>query len=202
MDRNPDTKVMIAFQTDNLLANTLYRDVAGKVKPDEAAERAYFEQHKNDFERVKASHILIRFKGSAAAAKPGQKELTEEEALAKIQELRKRILAGEDFAKLASTESDDSVAAKNGGSLGSFTHGQMDPVFDKAAFALQVGQISEPVKTRFGYHLIKVEEHTTPKFEEVQATIEQRMKPELARKAVEDLRKQTPISLNDSYFAK
>jgi peptidyl-prolyl cis-trans isomerase C len=202
MDRKPETREMIAFQTDNLLANALYRDIANATKPDEAAERAYFDQHKTEYEQVKASHILIRFKGSPVPLKPNQKDLTEEEALAKVQELRKRLVAGEDFAKLATAESDDSTAAKQGGSLGSFTRGHMVPAFEQTAFSLPTGQLSEPVKTQFGYHLIKVEEHATQKFEEVQPSIEQKLKPELARKAVEAISKQTPFTLNESYFAK
>lgn len=202
VDRKPETKQLIAFQTDNLLANSLYRDIAATAKPDEAADRAYYDQHKNEFEQVKASHILIRFKGSPVQLKPNQKDLTEEEALAKAQDLRKRLAAGEDFAKLATAESDDSTAAAKGGSLGSFSHGQMVPAFEQAAFSLPVRQISEPVKTQFGYHLIRVEGHEIQKFEDVQPVIEQRLKPEMARKAVDEIRKQTPVSLNESYFAK
>lgn len=202
VDRKPETRELIAFQTDNLLANALYRDIANSAKPDDAAARAYYDQHKGDYEQIKASHILIRFKGSPVPLKPNQKDLTEQEALAKAQDLRKRLLAGEDFAKLATAESDDSTSAAKGGSLGSFSRGNMVPAFEQAAFSLPDGQISEPVKTQFGYHLIKVEGHTTQKFEDVQSSIEQRLKPELARKAVEDLRKQTPITLNEGYFAK
>jgi peptidyl-prolyl cis-trans isomerase C len=202
VDRKPETRELIAFQTDNLLANALYRDITNSVKPDEAADRAYYDGHKTEYEQVKASHILIRFKGSPVPLKPNQKDLTEEEALAKAQELRKRLIAGEDFAKLATAESDDSTAAKQGGSLGSFSRGHMVPAFEQAAFNLPAGQVSEPVKTQFGYHLIKVDEHATQKFEEVQSSIEQKLKPELARKAVDDIRKQTPITLNEGYFAK
>ncbi len=202
VDRKPETKQLIAFQTDNLLANSLYRDIATSTKPDAAAERAYYDQHKSEFEQVKASHILIRFKGSPVPLKPNQKDLTEEEALAKAQDLRKRLAAGEDFAKLATAESDDSTAASKGGSLGSFARGHMVPAFEQAAFSMQVAQVSEPVKTQFGYHLIKVEGHENQKFEDVQASIEQRLKPELARKAVDEIKKQTPVTLNESYFAK
>jgi peptidyl-prolyl cis-trans isomerase C len=202
VDRKPETRELISFQTDNLLANALYRDIANGAKPDEAADRAYYDQHKTEYEQVKASHILIRFKGSAVPLKPNQKDLTEEEALAKAQELRKKLIAGEDFAKLATAESDDATAAKQGGSLGSFSKGHMVPAFEQAAFSLPVGQVSEPVKTQFGYHLIKVDEHATQKFEEVQSSIEQKLKPEMARKAVEEIRKQTPVTLNDAYFSK
>ena len=202
VDRTPEVRELIAFQTDNLLANALFRDIVTKLKPDDAAVQAYYDKHKSEYEEVTASHILIRFKGSSVPLKPNQKDLTEEEALAKVQELRKRLLAGEDFTKMAAAESDDSTAAKQGGSLGSFARGHMVPAFEQAAFSLAAGQISEPVKTPFGYHLIKVEAHTNQKFEEVRAAIEQKIKPELARKAADEIRKQTPVTLNESYFAK
>ncbi len=202
VDRTPEVRELISFQTDNLLANSLYRDITTKLKPDDAAMQAYYDQHKSDYEQVTASHILIRFKGSTVPLKPNQKDLTEEEALAKVQELRKRLVAGEDFAKMAAAESDDSSATKQGGSLGSFSRGHMVPAFEQAAFNLPAGQISEPVKTPFGYHLIKVEARNNQKFEEVRASIEQKIKPEMARKAVEEIRKQTPVTLNESYFAK
>lgn len=202
VDRTPEVRELISFQTDNLLANSLYRDITTKLKPDDAAMQAYYDKHKSDYEQVTASHILIRFKGSTVPLKPNQKDLTEEEALAKVQELRKRLVAGEDFAKMAAAESDDSSATKQGGSLGSFSRGHMVPAFEQAAFNLPAGQISEPVKTPFGYHLIKVEARNNQKFEEVRASIEQKIKPEMARKAVEEIRKQTPVTLNESYFAK
>ncbi len=202
VDRSPEVREMISFQTDNLLASSLYRDIAVNAKPDEAALRSYYDQHKSDYEQVTASHILIRFKGSNVPLKPNQKDLTEEEALAKVQELRKRLVAGEDFAKLAAAESDDSSVSQQGGSLGSFSRGHMVPAFEQAAFSLPPGQISEPVRTPFGYHLIKVQSKSTQKFEEVRPSIEQKIKPEMARKAMEDIRKQTQITLNESYFAK
>jgi peptidyl-prolyl cis-trans isomerase C len=114
---------------------------------------------------------LIRAKGSQVPLKPGAKELTEEEALAKANDLRKRILAGEDFAALAKAESDDAKTAVEGGSLGAFPRGRMVPSFDEAAFKLKPGELSEPVKSPYGYHIIKVEAHTTKTFDEVRAQI-------------------------------
>ena len=72
--------------------------------------------------------------------------------------------------------------------------------FDQAAFNLPVGQVSEPVKTRYGYHLIKVEQHDTKSFDEVKSELEKKMRPELARSAVENLRRQTPVILDDAFF--
>jgi peptidyl-prolyl cis-trans isomerase C len=200
IDKSPETKQLIAFQTENLLASTLYREIAAGIKADDAAEHAYYAQHQSDYDEVTARHILIRFKGSPVPLRAGQKELTDEEALAKAQEIRKKLEAGEDFAKLAEAESDDVQSGKQGGSLGAFTKGKMVPHFEQAAWKLQVGTISEPVRTQFGYHIIKVDKHETAKFEDVKNSIDQKLKPELAQKAAEEIKKQTVVTINDAYF--
>lgn len=200
VDKEPSFQVQSRFQMDNMLAGALYKQMQDKTPTDEAAVRKYYDEHKSEGEEVNARHILIKFKGSPVPARDGKKELTEEEALAKATEIRKKILAGEDFAKLAKEESDDSGSGQNGGDLGRFKHGQMVPAFDQAAFSLPEGQISEPIKTQFGYHIIKVEKRTTKTFEEMKPDIEKKLKPEAANKAVEDIRKQTNVVMDDSYF--
>jgi peptidyl-prolyl cis-trans isomerase C len=199
LDQDPAYKAQLAFQAENILAGTLFRDMSANLKVDDAELHKYYDEHKNEYERVKARHILIRVKGSAVPA-GGKKELTDEEALEKTKALRARILAGEDFATLAKAESDDSGSGANGGDLNFFGHGQMVGAFDQAAFALPVGKVSEPVKTQFGYHLILVEKHETKTFDEERANIEKKVRPELAKKAVDDLRKQTPVKIDESFF--
>ncbi len=81
---------------------------------------------------------------------------TEEEALALAKELVERLRAGEDFAELARQYSDDPGSRDNGGELGWFGRGRMVPEFEEAAFSLEPGEISDPVKTQFGYHIIQV----------------------------------------------
>jgi parvulin-like peptidyl-prolyl isomerase len=76
----------------------------------------------------------------------------------------------------------------------------MVPAFDQAAFSLPVGQVSEPVKTQFGYHLILVEKHEAKTFDEVRADIEKKIRPELAKQAVDNLRKQTKVNIDESFF--
>ncbi len=200
IDQTPAMKQQIAIQIDKTLASALYQELMNSAKTDDAALRAAFEKDKGKYEQVKARHILIRFQGSRVPLKPEQKDLTEAESLAKTQELHKRILAGEDFAAVAKAESDDTGSGANGGDLGSFSRGQMVGVFEDTAFALPVGKVSEPVKTPFGYHLIKVEEHSSKKFEEVRPELEQQMKPEQAKEAIEALKKTTTVVIDDKYF--
>jgi parvulin-like peptidyl-prolyl isomerase len=199
LDQDPGYKAQVAFQAENILANVLFRDMSANLKIGDADVQKYYDEHKAEYERVTARHILIRTKGSAAPA-GGKKELTDEEALEKTKALRARIVAGEDFATIAKAESDDTGSGATGGSLNAFGHGQMVPPFEKAAFALPVGQVSEPVKSQFGYHLILVEKHESKTLDEVRPEIEKKLRPELAKQAVDNLRKQTPVKVDDSFF--
>lgn len=105
-------------------------------------QKTYFEENKASFAQemqVKASHILVE---------------TEEKA----NEIKEKLAKGEDFARLAKENSTDPGSKENGGDLGFFGSGQMVKEFEQAAFALKVGEISAPVKTQHGYHIIKVTE--------------------------------------------
>jgi peptidyl-prolyl cis-trans isomerase C len=200
LDQTPAFKTQSEFQTENVLAGITFEQMNKDLKIDEADLKQYYEAHKNEFEQVHARHILVRFKGSPVALKPTQKDLTEEEALAKAQEIRKKLLDGADFANLALIESDDVGSGNKGGDLGFFHHNQMVPPFEQAAFAMKVGDLSEPVKSQFGYHIIKVEAHETKTFEEVKPEIEKKMRPEASQKAIRDLETKSSVTLDPELF--
>lgn len=200
LDTMPAFKTQTEFQADNLLAQVTYDQIAKDTKLDDAALHKYYDDHHAEFEQVHAQHILIRAQGSPLPLKPGEKDLTDAEALAKAQDLKKKIDAGADFAKLAQDESDDTQTAQKGGDLGFFHHGQMVPTFEQAAFALNVGQVSDPVKTPFGYHIIKVEAKQTKTFEEAKPDIEKQLRPDLAKKALDDLQSKAGVVLDPDFF--
>ena len=200
IDQTDAFKTQLAFQTENLLAGNVYQTIISTAQVPDSQSRQYYDQHKGEFERVRARHILVRMKGAPVPVRPDQKDLTEEEALAKAQQIRSKLVAGADFATLAKAESDDTGSAANGGDLGFFRHGQMVPPFEQAAFAMPVGQISEPVKSQFGYHIIKVEQKEAKPFEEVKADIEKRLRPEVAQKTLEEMRKAGNVTLDPTYF--
>jgi len=200
LDDSPEVKQMMEIQSESYLANTLAKKISEDTHFTELDLRGYYDSHKNEFEEAKGSHILIRFKGSAVPLKPNEKDLTDQEALAKAQDIRKQLLAGADFAALAKTESDDTGSAAKGGDLGTFRKGQMVGPFDQAAFSLPVGQVSEPIKTQFGYHIIKIVSRESKPFEEVRPQIEKDMKPQLTREALQQIKEHTSVTLNDAYF--
>lgn len=102
---------------------------------------------------ISARHILIAFRG-AAHAEPTMVR-TKQEALARAGEVLRRLKAGEDFVALAAEFSDEPGAAQRGGDLGRFTRDKMVKRFSDAAFKLQPGEVSEPVETQFGFHVIQ-----------------------------------------------
>jgi len=201
LDQDPKTIAKIRLDTNQALAQALIAEVSA-APADEAALRHAYDENKSQYEQLSGRHILIRFKGSAVPLKPDQKDLSEEESLAKIQDLRRRIQSGEDFADLARKESDDTGSGAAGGSLGSFGRGQMVRPFEEAAFSLAIGQLSEPVKTQFGYHLIQIQEKKNQTFEEARHLVEQRRRPELTKQLADDLKKKAPVTLDESYFSK
>jgi peptidyl-prolyl cis-trans isomerase C len=202
LDESAEVKQMMAIQGDSFLANMLAKRITEDTHFTELDLRSYYDTHKSEFEEAQGSHILIRYKGSSVPLKPNEKDLTDEEALAKVQDLRKKILAGADFATLAKAESDDAGSAAKGGDLGTFKHGQMVGPFDQAAFSIPVGEVSEPVKTPFGYHIIKITSRTSKPFDTAKAQIEKDLKPKMAKEALDQLKVHTPVALNDAYFGK
>jgi peptidyl-prolyl cis-trans isomerase C len=113
---------------------------------------AFYQSNPNMFdsgERRRASHILLRV---PAGATPAQKQAVRARAQALLARLRK----GEDLAKLAKEASEDAGSAGKGGRLDPFGHGQMDPAFEKAAFALKPGERSDVVESPFGFHIIQL----------------------------------------------
>ncbi|NIM96965.1 MAG: hypothetical protein GTO24_02415 [candidate division Zixibacteria bacterium] len=113
---------------------------------------AYYQRHKGEFKADPTANLSYVF----FEKKPGQAD--EEETRQRLLEIKEEILQGEDFAEMALDYSEDNASAKNGGDLGWFGKGMMVAPFEETAFALNPGEISDPVNTRFGWHLIKVED--------------------------------------------
>jgi len=165
-----------------------------QVTPEQA--RSYYDSHPNEFvrpETVHARHILIR---ADQAAAPDQAASAE----TRVRQLHRQAVGGTDFALLAAQHSEDPGSAQNGGDLSFFARGQMVPPFDSVAFALAPGQISEPVRTQFGWHIIKVEERSpagTYAFEEIaprlQMMLQRQRAGEQVQAYIEGLKKNAKI---------
>src|SRR5271167_4403149 len=157
IEDRPDFKARLAFTRNRLLMDNLLSVEGKAATTDEAMKKVYDEAAKQieGEQEVHARHILVE---------------SEDEAKAVKAELDK----GADFAELAKKKSKD-PGASDGGDLGFFTKDQMVPEFSAVAFALEPGKISDPVKSQFGWHIIKVEEKRNrkpPDFDQVTSQIE------------------------------
>jgi len=178
----PDVKHRLTFDRNRLLMESLLQD-AGKAALSDAAEHEVYDeaikQVKGE-EEVHARHILVP---------------TEDEAKTILAQLK----GGADFATLAKEKSKD-PGASEGGDLGYFTKEQMVPEFADVAFRLDKGQISDPVKTQFGWHIIKVEDKRikpTPTFEQVKPQLENYVAHRAQAQLVDNLRKTATIERLD-----
>jgi peptidyl-prolyl cis-trans isomerase C len=158
LGESKDFQQRLAFARNKLLMERLLSDEA-KTAASDAAMRKVYDDAKSQMkseEEVRARHILVE---------------TEEEANALLTQIK----GGADFAELAKQKSKDPSAAAEGGDLGYFTKEQMVPEFGEVAFKMHPGQLSNPVKSQFGWHLIKLEDRRTkpmPEYEQVKGQIE------------------------------
>ncbi len=156
LDAGAEFKKRLDQTRDRLLMETILTREGDRAGTDEAARKFYDETVKTlkTEQEVRARHILVE---------------TEAEAKAALDRIRK----GEDFAKVAGELSKDPGSGKQGGDLGWFEKGRMVPEFGEAAFRLDKGQVSEPVKSQFGFHIIKVEDRRDKKPPEFEAVKDQ-----------------------------
>ncbi len=207
IDQTPQAQSEMKLRAEPILAQLTYQQLANNGPSRRAGGGARLLRcYKAEFEQVHAKHILIRFQGSQVPVRTGKKDLTDAEALAKAQEIRAKIVAGAKFEDQAKLESDDTGNAPEGGDLGPFPKGMMAPPFEQAAFAAKPGEITQPIKTQFGYHLILVVSHETKTAEQARPEIEAKLKPQAsqaaAQAALQELKAKKNITFNDAYFGK
>jgi peptidyl-prolyl cis-trans isomerase C len=187
---SPDFKRKVAFARNKVLMEAMLTSVGKEALTDAEMHKVYDDAVKQmgEEKEVHARHILFR-------VAPGD-EKASKEAEDKVKAVIERLNKGEDFAKLAGELTEDPSGKANGGDLGFFSKEQMVPEFSDTAFGLENGKISGPVKTQFGWHVIKVEEKRVkpqPKFEEVKPQIEQYVVRKAQAEMVQKLRAEAKV---------
>ena len=172
LDKKPAVKIKLKESKDQILAMEYIEHLKKEIKITDEELKNYYEKNKNRYyqqEEINASHILVK---------------TKKEANSILKELKQ----GKSFARLAKDHS-TCPSKNNGGNLGWFGHGKMVPEFNKAAFNLNKGEISNPVKTQFGYHIIKAVDRKNSgqkSFADVKEQLEKQLTAEKAEVLVAD----------------
>jgi len=194
LDKTPEfQKKVEEFKKVTLVTELFEKDVMAKAKVSDQEVKDYYDQHKEEFApttQIKASHILVK---------------TEDEAKKVMERLKK----GEKFADIAKAVSIDKGSAINGGDLGYFSKGQMVPEFENAASSMNIGDISSvPVRTQFGYHIIKVTDKkkgSIIEFEKIKAMISQKLTGGKQKEAfdqyIAELKKNYKVEINKDVVA-
>jgi peptidyl-prolyl cis-trans isomerase C len=186
------------FERAKAIEQLLDEEVSKKIVISDEETKKYYAENPAMFkhpEQVRASHILI-------TVDPKAEDSAKAASRAKLEAVQARLKQGEDFAALAKEVSQCPSASK-GGDLGYFRQGQMVEPFEKAAFALKPGEVSDIVETQFGYHLIKVADHkpeTVVGYDEIKERIaehlkQDRLKDEIDR-YVDTLKQEAKITKN------
>jgi parvulin-like peptidyl-prolyl isomerase len=180
----PDIKMKYEWDFDDILSHAYYSDnVDKKSNVTDAEAKAYYTAHPGDFVQIKASHILVK-----------SKQLAES--------LYNRIKDGEDFADIAKKYSEDDTTKAKGGDLGEFGRGTMVQEFEDAAFALDDGEVSRPVKSIYGWHIIKVFSRKKYNFDDSKDKIVQMIKEKKQQQAFDSvisaLKKKYKVTVNES----
>jgi peptidyl-prolyl cis-trans isomerase C len=186
LDSGPSFEDRLKYHKRRALRDAYYDKSVRNAIPDEDAKKIYDTKiaGMKPEEEIHARHILVA---------------TEAEA----KEVKERLMKGEDFATVAKEKSKDPSA--EGGDLGFFSRGQMLKPFEDAAFALKVGEISDPVQTQFGWHIIKVEEKRTrplPTFDQVKDTIISQLTSQKAKDTLKQLHDTAKIEIIDPEIKK
>lgn len=184
LDQTEDFQRRLAYAKDKLLLEAYLAAETKKQVTEEKMRKLYDDSIKamKPETEIKARHILVP---------------TEAEA----KEVAAKLKAGEDFAKLAQELSKDPGSGKEGGDLGWFTTDRMVPEFSEAASKLKAGQVSDPVKTQFGWHIIKVEdvrEKKPPSFDEVKDQVQQFLDRQVQTEVIGKLRASMKIEKKDA----
>ncbi len=197
IDKDPETQTMIDLQINGILASRYYEKkikiLGDKVTVTDTDLKQHYDAHPEEFDKakIKARHILVD---------------NESDAKAIYEQVKANLNL---FAQIAKSKSKDPSSAGMGGELGWFERGRMVPEFENVAFSTPKGQIAPPVQTRFGWHIINVEDKSetgvTP-FEEAKETIRANLtetkKKEAIEKAVSDLKTKAKLKVHTELFSK
>jgi peptidyl-prolyl cis-trans isomerase C len=186
LSEDAEVKKKLQESEKMILAEEYLQRKISQINPTEAELKNYYEKNKANYrepEGVKVRHILIY------VPKDADKK-TEEKALNRAKQVRAQLLKGAKFEELAKIHSDDTASREKGGDLGVLRAGETVPEFEKSVFKLKPGEISEPIHSPYGYHIVRVDKKIPPKdltFEEVKARVKEDLMKEKEREAFQRL---------------
>ncbi|HVR40013.1 MAG TPA: peptidylprolyl isomerase [Thermoanaerobaculia bacterium] len=198
VEQDKSVQSELALSRTQIVAGNALKKIAGE--PDDAKLRAEYAKMKDRYQAVSLSHIVVAYQGSAIPPRGNAQPLPLPQAMQKAQAIRAELRKGANFQQMAAAASDDTGSAGRGGALGEIPLAQLPPEVGGALANLKTGEISEPVRTRFGIHIFVVHSRQTAPFEAVKEDLYNQMRTRLANETIERLRKDAKVTLDGKFF--
>jgi len=202
VDKQPEVAREIETARESILADAAQKHIEEGTPVSDQELREVYEKDKTLSQEIRVAHILIQTQNAAVkpvgSPHPG---LPDSEARKKLEDIRKQILAGADFAQMAKQYSDDTATAASGGDMGFIRPDRIVPPITNAANSLEPGQVSEIIGTPSGLEIIKVEEKHAKTFEEVKPALESRIRQTKANAIIQHLIAESGATIDQEFFA-
>jgi hypothetical protein len=198
IDQDPKVSALLAADRINILANAAAQKIV--AKPTDEAVRKYYDENRDRFTTIDISHIVFAYQGGQIPPRAGRRALTEEEAVNHALVVWQQLKKGASFAEVARRESDDVQTAQQGGELSRFTRGMLPQELENRVWALQPGQISDPIPSPLGVHIFRLNARAAQTMDQVRASITQHVRQQNMFDRVEILRRNSKIDFDPKFF--
>lgn len=200
LEQDADVRQQLAWVREGVLANAAKDDLYKHAQVSDEEARRYYDAHQGDFVDYTLQHVVLRYHGSEIAPRAGKKDMSESEATAAAGKLRAQVLHGKDFAELVQRYSDDDESKADGGVLPETASRNLLPEIAQGIAGLKENEISQPIKTRYGIHLVRVLKRTDNNFEDAHPHVVILLKSQLVDRQIEAMKQATPVKLDDGFF--
>jgi len=200
LDQDADVRQQLAWVREGVLANAARDDLYRRAQVSDEAAKRYYDAHKGDFIDYTLQHVVIRYHGAEIASRTGQKDMTESEARAEAEKLRGEVMQGKDFAELVQSYSDDDDSKAEGGVLPETASRNLLPEIAQGIAGLKENEVSQPIKTRYGYHLVRMLKRSDNGFEDAKPHVVIVLKSQLVDQQIEAMKQAKPVQLDSGFF--
>jgi parvulin-like peptidyl-prolyl isomerase len=204
-----DVKRSLALFRESLLSREVEKELVNEIKVTDEEARHFLDANSKLFEQAKVRRIVVRSVSTSqfyADGKPLDQLPSDEQAKAKAEDIRKKIVEGADFEEIAAKFSDDPLTSGKGGDLGFVRRVNQDPsvlltpsMLD-TMFALKVGETSQVIQTPFGFEVFRLEELKSPKLEEARQDVDNAIRQQKYERLYQEMKDRSGVKIDEAYF--
>ena len=206
LQEREDVQIRINIARESILSEAARSELEKELNVTDQEEQKYLDDHLAQYEEARVRRIVIR-STSSLNLEPGkqvEKLLSDEEARAKADEIRQKLLAGADFEEMAAKFSNDSLSSGRGGDLGIIKRGTkahiIVPPLEEVIFSIKPGTLSDVIQTPLGYEIVKVEERRTPPLANIRKEIDTLARKQKSEELLKEMRQRYAVKIDEVYF--